>query len=70
MTTHLRLDDLRRAYAAALKAHNGVDVEAMGGFDLWVLDVTGASGLALGGPDHLRITIWKEGEEERAIKKH
>jgi hypothetical protein len=62
-------EDARHEYAVALKAHSGVDVEAMDGFDLWMVDVTGASGLALGGPDHLRITIWKEGEEERAIEK-
>jgi hypothetical protein len=62
-------EEERHEYAVALKAHSGVDVEAMGGFDLWVLDVTAASGLVLAG-DHLDISIWKDGEPERTIAKH
>lgn len=56
-------------YAVALKEATGVEVEAMGAYDLWLLDVTGASSLVPEGGDHLRITIWKEGEAERSIDK-
>ncbi|MBA2280536.1 MAG: pyridoxamine 5'-phosphate oxidase family protein [Acidimicrobiia bacterium] len=58
----------RREYAAALEALNGVDVEAMGGYDLWILDVTAAAGL-VGEGDHLRISAWRDGEPERIIEK-
>ncbi|MEY2432793.1 MAG: hypothetical protein QOC92_2518 [Acidimicrobiaceae bacterium] len=59
----------RTAYAAALKADTGVDVEAMGGYDLWVLDITAGSGLVVAG-DHLDIAAWKEGGEETTVHKH
>lgn len=58
-----------REYAAGFKELTGHDVEGMGPFDLWAFDVTGASSLIPEGGDHLRITIWKEGDEERAIEK-
>ena len=64
----VRVDDNagRAAYAAAFKAATGHDVEVMpGGFDLFLVDVTGASSLVLGeGGDHLRITTWRPGSPE------
>jgi hypothetical protein len=59
----------RTAFAVALKAETGVDVEAMGGYDLWVLDITAGSSLVVAG-DHLDVTIWKEGSEETTVHKY
>jgi hypothetical protein len=60
-------DDAGRAdYATAFKAATGHDVDAMpGGFDLFLVDLSGASSLVLGeGGDHLRITTWRPGSPE------
>lgn len=56
----------RASYAAAMKAATGVDAEAMpGGFDLFWVELTGASSLVLGDDGkHLRITSWKPGRPE------
>jgi hypothetical protein len=64
-------DDTRAAYAAAFKAATGHDVEAMpGGFDLFWLDLTGASALVLGDDgQHLRISSWTPGEPERITRR-
>ena len=64
--------DDRQAYAAAFKAATGNDVEAMpGGFDLFWLELSGASSLVLGDDmKHLRITIWTPGEPERTTKRY
>ena len=59
----------RTAFAVALKTETGVDVAAMGGYDLWVLDITAGSGLAVAG-DHLDVTVWKAGGEETTVHKH
>lgn len=57
----------RKSYAAAVKAATGVDVEAMpGGFDLFWIELTGASSLVVGDDGkHLRITSWKPGQAEQ-----
>jgi hypothetical protein len=62
----------RAGYAAAFKARTGHDVEAMpGGFDLFWLDLTGASSLVLGDDGkHLRITSWTPGVPERINKRY
>ena len=62
----------RAAYAAAFKAATGNDLEAMpGGFDLFWLDLTGASSLVLGDDhQHLRITVWTPGSSEEIRKRH
>ena len=64
--------DDRRAYAAAFEAATGNDLDAMpGGFDLFWLELTGASSLVLGDDmKHLRITAWTPGEPERITKRH
>jgi hypothetical protein len=61
----------RTAYAAAFKAVTGHDVEAMpGGFDLFWLELTGASSLVLGDDgQHLVITSWTPGAAERLTKR-
>ena len=69
----VRVDDQTglAAYAAAFKAATGHDVEVMpGGFDLFLVDVTGASSLVLGeGGDHLRITTWRPGQPEQVTER-
>lgn len=61
----------RAAYAAAFHARTGNDLEAMpGGFDLFWLDLTGASSLVLGDDgQHLRITSWTPGSGERITRR-
>jgi len=63
--------DERRAFAAAVREATGNDVEEMpGGFDLFRLDLTAASGLRLGDDgQHLRITAWRAGGAERVIER-
>ena len=62
----------RAAYAAAFKAATGNDLDAMeGGFDLFWLELTGASSLVLGDDHkHLRITVWTPGQPEEIRKRH
>jgi hypothetical protein len=62
----------RRAYADAFKAATGNDLDAMpGGFDLFWLDLTGASSLVLGDDhEHLRITVWTPGTPEEIRKRY
>jgi hypothetical protein len=44
--------------------------EAPGGFDLWQLDLTGASAVQLGADgQHLRITVWTPGQPERVVER-
>jgi Pyridoxamine 5'-phosphate oxidase len=44
--------------------------EAPGGFDLWQIELTGASALQLGADgEHLRITVWKPGTPERVVER-
>jgi hypothetical protein len=64
--------DERHVFAAAVKEATGNDIEAMpGGFDLWWVDLTGASSLVLGDDkQHLRITSWTPGEPERITKRY
>ncbi len=62
---------VRREYAAAVQAETGNDLEAMpGGFDLFWVDLTAGSAVQLGADgQHLRITAWKAGEQERVIER-
>jgi hypothetical protein len=65
------VDEAHRArWAADLLEATGMDVTAMGDFDLWLLDITGGSSIRPEGGDHLEIAIWKEGELERSIDKY
>lgn len=59
------------AFVAAVKEKTGNDLDAMpGGFDLYWLDLTGASALQLGADgQHLRITTWEPGRPERVIER-
>jgi len=61
----------RQAFVASVKERTGNDLDAMpGGFDLFWLDVTGASAVQLGADgQHLRITAWEAGGEERVIER-
>lgn len=60
----------RAAYGAALHDATGHDVEGFGDFDLFRLDLTGASSLVLGeGGDHLRITTWHPGSPETVTER-
>lgn len=61
----------RSTYAAAFSSATGHDVGAMpGGFDLFVVDLTGGSSLVLGeGGDHLRITTWRPGSPEQVTER-
>jgi len=44
--------------------------EVPGGFDLWKLDLTGASAVQLGTDgQHLRITVWTPGKPERVVER-
>ena len=64
-------DASRGAYATAFEAATGHDVTAMpGGFDLFWVELTGASSLVLGDDHkHLRITTWKPGAPETITKR-
>jgi hypothetical protein len=64
-------DGARQAYAAAFQAATGHDLGQMpGGFDLFWVDLTGASSLVLGDDgQHLRITSWTPGTPERITKR-
>jgi hypothetical protein len=65
-------DEVTRAlYASAFQAATGHDLEAMpGGFDLFLVALTGASSLVLGDDkEHLRITSWTPGREETITKR-
>lgn len=64
-------DPDRRTYAAAFQAATGHDVGAMpGGFELFVVELTGASSLVLGDDQqHLRITTWTPGTPERVTRR-
>jgi len=64
-------DEDRRAFVASVKERTGNDLDAMGlGFDLWRLDLTAASAVQVGADhEHLRITVWKAGEQERVIER-
>lgn len=44
--------------------------EVPGGFDLWQIELTGASTVQLGADgQHLRITVWTPGEPERVVER-
>jgi hypothetical protein len=64
-------DDVRPVYAKAFQEATGHDLGAMpGGFDLFWLDLTGASSLVLGDDhEHLRITTWKPGTPETITRR-
>jgi hypothetical protein len=62
----------RAAYATAFHAATGNDLGAMaGGFDLFWVELTGASSLVLGDDhEHLRITVWTPGQPEDVRKRY
>jgi hypothetical protein len=61
----------RQAFVASVKAKTGNDLDEMpGGFDLFWLDLTAASAVQLGADgEHLRITAWRAGGDERVIER-
>lgn len=61
----------RRAYVASVREATELDLDAMpGGFDLFWLDITAGSAVQLGADgQHLRITAWEEGKDERLIER-
>lgn len=61
----------RQAFVASVKEKTGNDLDEMpGGFDLFWLDITAASAVQLGADgQHLRITAWEAGKEERVIER-
>jgi hypothetical protein len=61
----------RTRYKEAFQAATGHDLDAMpGGFDLYWVELTGASSLVLGDDhQHLRITAWTPGSPERITKR-
>jgi len=62
--------DERRRFAQDVQEENGHDIEAGSGFDLFRLELTGASALVLGADgEHLRITAWTPGSPERIIER-
>lgn len=65
-------DEARRVYKVAFEAATGNDLDGLpGGFDLFWLDLTGASSLVIGDDkEHLRITTWAPGAPERITKRH
>lgn len=69
---HVTTDDDRRVFVAAVKETTGNDLGEMpGGFDLWRLDIVAGSSLVLAeSKDHLRITAWKAGGQERIIPRY
>jgi hypothetical protein len=61
----------RRAYVASVKEKTGNDLDEFpGGFDLFWLDITAGSAVQLGADgNHLRITAWQAGADERVIER-
>jgi hypothetical protein len=61
----------RQAFVESVKEKTGNDLDEMpGGFDLFWLDITAASAVQLGADgQHLRITAWEAGKEERVIER-
>ena len=62
----------RTSYTTAFKEATGNDLDEMpGGFDLFWVELTGASSLVLGDDhEHLRITSWKPGAPETITKRY
>lgn len=65
-------DESRRRYASAFRDETGMDPEELpGGFDLFTVDITAGSAVELGADgQHLRITAWEAGGQERVIQRH
>lgn len=61
----------REQFAEVVQEESGFDVDAQpSGFDLFRLDLTGASAVQLGADgEHLRITAWIPGETEHVIER-
>jgi Pyridoxamine 5'-phosphate oxidase len=63
--------DALRRFAGHVKDETGYDVDSQpSGFDLFRLELTGASAIQLGADgQHLRITAWTPGDPERVIER-
>lgn len=61
--------DLHRGYADALFAATGFDLRGQTFEHLFRSDIVGASSVEVG-DGHLDITVWRDGESERVIRKH
>lgn len=59
---------LHQRFAEALFEESGFDLRGEEFDYFYAADITGASSVEVGG-DHLNITIWKTGEQERVVEK-
>lgn len=62
--TNLPARDLHERFAQSLFEESGMDLRGQIFDPFYVVDVTGASSLAVV-DDHLEITVWRPGEDER-----
>ncbi|GAB3913325.1 pyridoxamine 5'-phosphate oxidase family protein [Kibdelosporangium lantanae] len=65
----VRDPDLHQRWAEALFAETGFDLRGREFDTFYAADITGASSVVVG-DGHFDIHIWKEGEEERVVRKH
>ncbi len=62
-------DALHQRYAEALFAETGFDLRGQAFEHLFRADVVGASSVAVGG-GHLDITTWRQGHDQKVVRKH
>jgi Pyridoxamine 5'-phosphate oxidase len=60
---------LHQRYAEALFAETGFDLRGQKFPYFFRADLVGASAVEVGG-GHLDVTVWREGEDERVVRKH
>jgi hypothetical protein len=65
----LQDEALHQRFAVDLFADIGLDLRGQKFAPFYVVDVTSASSVEVGG-GHLDITIWKPGEQEHVVRKH
>jgi hypothetical protein len=61
--------DLHQRYAVALYEETGFDLRGREFEHFFAAHLTGASAVAVGG-GHMDVTVWREGTEERVVRKH
>lgn len=62
-------DALHQRYAAALFAETGFDLRGRTFEHFFRTEIVGGSAVAVGG-GHLDITVWREGHDEKVVRKH
>lgn len=62
-------DALHQRYAEALFAETGFDLRGQTFEHLFRADVVGAASVAVGG-GHLDITTWRQGHDQKVVRKH